>query len=73
MALIIRGKTICRLCNKILQKEDKIVAFPALLAADHQYSEFSDAAFHLSCFQKDPRSVEIESSFSQLKKNLKTK
>lgn len=54
MALIIRGKSKCPLCNQILDDNDHITAYPAFLPADHRFGKFSDAAFHTICFEKDP-------------------
>jgi len=60
MALIIEGKSVCPLCNKTMNKGDKITAFPAFIPYDHKYGRFSDAAFHTECFVKDPDHAAIE-------------
>ncbi len=53
MALIIEGKSTCLLCKKVLEKKDKIQAFPAFLPFDHKFGRFSDAAMHESCYEID--------------------
>jgi len=58
--MIIHGKSQCLLCQKVLNKEDKIVGFPAFLPYDHKYGRFSDAACHKECFVKDPDHGAVE-------------
>ena len=52
MALVIRGKTRCGLCCKILGQSEAVVAFPAFLSKEHPLSTYSDAAFHENCFRR---------------------
>lgn len=63
MALIIRGKSLCPLCNKALEKDDKLKAFPAFLPSDHKFGKFSDAAFHEKCFQECPEAEDVDNMF----------
>lgn len=60
MALIILGKSTCPLCNQILEKGEPLKAFPAFLPSDHRFGKFSDAAFHVACFDKDPDAGAVE-------------
>jgi hypothetical protein len=60
MALFFRGKSICPLCGVEMKEDDEIVAFPAFLPSHHQLASFSDAAFHRTCFEKDPRSERVK-------------
>ena len=52
MAIIMRGKSKCRLCGEVLDASAQIVAFAAFLPATHELSRYSDAAFHAECFAK---------------------
>ena len=60
MALVVAGKTRCPLCGNVLASSDELVAFPAFLGAKHRLSDFSDAAFHRSCFQSHPLAPEVQ-------------
>ena len=53
MALIIRGKSRCPLCNSTLGQKDPLVAFSPFLPDSHPLARFSDAAFHRACLEKD--------------------
>ena len=59
MALLIRGKTTCLLCGKIIKERQEVVAFPAFLPSGHPLGIFSDAVFHRTCFQEDARSEAV--------------
>jgi len=79
MVMIILGKSKCPLCNQILEKNDPVTAFPAFLPYDHKFGRFSDAAFHTTCFDKDPDSNDVDNMLYVWKKimegrprNLKT-
>jgi hypothetical protein len=63
MALAIKGKTGCGICGKPLK--DPIVSFPAFLRFDHELGEFSDAAFHQSCFESHPRAAEVSEIYAR--------
>lgn len=65
MAVIVRGKSRCRLCGRILEEDDEIVGFPAFLPPGHELSIFSEAAFHVRCFTADPRSPAVRSLFAR--------
>jgi hypothetical protein len=72
MAIIIRGKSKCLLCNQILEEGDPLTAFPAFLPADHRFGKFSDAAFHTTCFDKDPDANDVENMRYVWEKIMKT-
>src|SRR5262245_45961682 len=51
MALIIRGKTRCGLCNEVIKDEDEIIATSHFIADDKDpLWPLSDAAMHKGCF-----------------------
>lgn len=64
MALIILGKSTCKLCNEVLQKHQELVAFPAFIAdrQDPLYP-YSDAAMHRSCFDAWTRRGEMVAKY----------
>jgi hypothetical protein len=68
MAMIIRGKSICPLCNEVLEEGEHLTAFPAFLPSDHLFGKFSDAAFHTICFEKDPDADAVHDVFYIWKK-----
>ena len=68
MALIIRGKSTCPLCGRVLEENADVVSFPAFLKPEHRLGEFSDAAFHRQCFEMDPRSAEVSPLYERYRK-----
>lgn len=60
MAIIIRGKSKCPLCNQILEEHEKITAYTAFLPNTHRLGKYSDGAFHSSCWEKCPDKEEFE-------------
>jgi hypothetical protein len=51
MALILRGKTECRLCASVLEADVAIVATSHFIVdSQHPLWRFSDAAMHKTCF-----------------------
>jgi hypothetical protein len=65
MALIIKGKTICPLCGKVIRADANVVAFPAFLKKSHPLAKYSDAAFHKECFDKNGDAQEITRLFER--------
>jgi hypothetical protein len=65
MAMIIRGKTICPLCGRVLAEDDEVVSFPAFLRPEHELGAFSDAAYHLQCFEVHPRAGEVSALYQR--------
>ncbi len=56
MAIVIRGKTMCSLCDAILSDTDDIVMFPHFISVQtHPLWRFSDSAMHRSCFAGWPQ------------------
>lgn len=50
MALVIRGKTKCRLCGRVIAEQDEIVTFPSgLFHPGEPAFEVNDAGVHRSC------------------------
>lgn len=61
MVLLIRGHTVCRLCGRVIEKNDPVVGFPPLVSneLDPLYL-FNDAAFHQECFYQHPLSSKVQ-------------
>ena len=62
MALRIRGKTSCPLCELVIHESDPVVCFPAFVSneLDPLYL-FNDASFHHECFANHPLAEEAGS------------
>ena len=51
MAIILRGKTICSLCGKVIQQGDHVTASTHFISDQaHPLWKFSDSAMHRECF-----------------------
>jgi hypothetical protein len=59
MALLFRGKSVCRLCGNVIGTGDKVVAFPPFLESSHPLARYSDAAFHRHCFDATAERTEV--------------
>jgi len=62
MALILRGKTSCALCNVVIKDNDEVVATSHFIAdTEDPLWRFSDAAMHKKCFVEwDQRGLFVE-------------
>lgn len=71
MALIIRGKTECSLCGRVISESDDVTAFSAFVSneADELYP-FNDASFHKKCFEADPRSATCLAVYNEVRSRL---
>jgi hypothetical protein len=55
MAIIIRGKTKCPICDRSIDEGDEVVSFPSLISNENEpLYGFNDAAFHAGCFASHP-------------------
>jgi hypothetical protein len=53
MAIVIRGKTRCRLCGRVIEVGDDIVMFPSgLFDVNEVAFEVNDAGVHRECLAK---------------------
>lgn len=80
MTLLIRGRTVCPLCDKVILRDDKVVGFPAFLGQSHPMARFSDAAFHAECFAASGDKDAVETLFRRYReiwdsrpRNLRTR
>lgn len=67
MALLIRGKSECLLCGRVISADDQVVAFPAFLKADHRLGRFSDGVFHRPCFESCPQRDEVAALYERFR------
>ena len=59
MALLVRGKTVCKLRRNVISGQDSAIAFPHFVVNENDVLfEFSDAAFHEACVLKHPHGGE---------------
>lgn len=71
MALLMRGKTICPVCGRVIAVGDEVVATPSFLRPSHQLARFSDAAFHRRCFEGSPERAEVERLLALFSERMK--
>lgn len=64
MALILLGRTLCPLCKTTIEEGDEIKSFPAFLPYTHKFGKYSDAAFHLYCFELEPDYKQVDDMFT---------
>ncbi len=65
MALVMRGKSRCSLCGRVIQHDDALVGFPHFLAPDHRLGRFSDSAMHEECYETWPHRAEFSELLDQ--------
>lgn len=68
MALILTGKSRCKLCGDVLQTDDEIRGFPHFLPPDHPFGKLSDAAVHLRCFAELPDRAVVEELLARFRR-----
>ena len=67
MALVINGKTTCKLCGNVLNNSSEIVMLPAFVYNELDWlAYFNDEAFHKECFYKHPQSDEVTKRVEEL-------
>lgn len=55
MALLLRGRTVCKLCGRVIAVADPVVLFPSgLFAVNEPAFEVNDAAVHSACLDGKP-------------------
>lgn len=60
MALILRGKSVCPLCDQLIQPDDEIVGFPPFAGEPGDPLHiFNDAGFHQACFDRHPLAGQV--------------
>lgn len=65
MAILIRGKTRCSLCKRVIGADAPVVGLPAFLPSSHSLAVFSDSMMHKECLLSDEREPEIQALFDR--------
>jgi hypothetical protein len=67
MSLLLRGKTTCPICGRVIQERDVAISFPAFVwnGAD-PLALFSDASFHLACVDAHPLHEQVVAAVAEL-------
>lgn len=66
MALVMRGKSTCPLCGKVLAEGDDIVGTTHFIAdRNDPLWRFSDAAMHRACFEAWEHRGEFEAKYQR--------
>jgi len=68
MSIIIDGKSHCAVCRKVIRAGERLVAFSAFVLNEKDpLWQFSDEAFHESCFLSQPRAQQAKRCYELLK------
>jgi hypothetical protein len=55
MAIVILGKTVCPICNRVIEDEKQVVSFPPFVTNElDPLILFHDSALHEECFRRHP-------------------
>src|SRR3978361_1172334 len=60
MAILVRGKSKCQLCGRVIGMAAKVVMFTSFLKMTHRFGRFSNGAFQRACFEVYPDREEVE-------------
>lgn len=67
MAIVIRGKTKCSICEKTIEEGQEIIAFPSFTSdSNDPLLLFSDSAFHKLCFENHSLAKEAIDRLSKI-------
>jgi len=71
MAILIRGKSRCRLCGEVIVTDDAVVMFPpGLVAADHPASPANDSSFHAECLERQSWSAAALAALAEYQESV---
>lgn len=59
MALLIPGRSKCRICREVIAVGESVVGFPHFIPAEHRLARFSDASVHKCCQDESPDGAEL--------------
>jgi predicted nucleic acid-binding Zn ribbon protein len=66
MALLLRGKTDCAVCGKVINEDDEATLFPHIIANEQDaLFALSDSACHRECAQSDLRGQNMIAAFEE--------
>lgn len=64
MTLVIRGKTTCALCGRVLELGETIVGFTHFLGPQHPLWRYSDSAMHRACYERWPERATFDQAYA---------
>ena len=67
MSVFLSGKSTRLICNKIIEKTDDAVMFPAFLKKSHRLHRYSDSNMHKRCFEASPDKEELQRLFTRFR------
>ena len=73
MAILVVDKTECKICNRIIIKEDNYIGFPDLIYEGKELDFFSDSVFHLDCFMGHEMKGKVIKSLEKIEVLKKSK
>ena len=73
MTVLVVDKTVCRICNKIIIKDDNYIGFPVLIYDGDELDFFSDGVFHLDCFMNHKMKGKVLKSLEKIEVLRKSK
>jgi len=65
MAIFIRGKTKCKICDRLIEDTDERFYTSSFLATTHPLWRYSDATMHASCYMGWDRRAEFASEYCE--------
>ena len=67
MAIVIRGKTKCQFCGKVIAEGQEVVSFPNFVTNQMDpLRVFSDGAFHAECFYSHPLAQKAQGRYDEV-------
>src|SRR2546427_3362411 len=61
LPILIRGKTVCSLCGRVINEGEEVTMFSAFIPNElDPLLIFHDGAFHAGCFRRHPLSAEAD-------------
>lgn len=74
MAIVIIGKSTCKICGLVIKASDAYTGFPILVISERDYiSSFNDAVVHNTCLAKDEHRIALQEAMSRIDKARKNR
>lgn len=60
MAILLRGKTACKVCGTVIQSLDEVISFPHIISNESDpLWPFSDTSCHIDCAKQSPEVLKL--------------
>lgn len=69
--IVIRGKTECNFCSRVINKEDDVIMIPMIFENKKDDLFFEEIVMHKTCFKKYPNNEVILQIYNELIHNNK--